>query len=280
MPPRIISFIIVAAWLSAISWLGYREWWPYWRADSPPPFTVELADEATPLIAHWSIWRGERKIGMAQTRMSVQRDDTVLLHSTIDNLDLTIVKVPRLATVQRVTREGQLLSITSTLQLLLTLDRTYEIKAGLEGTVRDGNLYAHSRVESPDFGKAEQDLDPITLASGSMLNPMQPVAHIKVYPGQHWTITNVDPLAEVFNASLKQFKLGSKLLASPPRKLIAEVSDKPQPLMFHDISIPCHLVSYRSDDLTGRTWVQESNGKVLRQEVKARGETLILQRED
>src|SRR5258708_1396773 len=54
MPPRNVVCVIVAFWLTATGYLAYREWWPWMRADSPPPFTVELADEATPQNAHWS----------------------------------------------------------------------------------------------------------------------------------------------------------------------------------------------------------------------------------
>jgi hypothetical protein len=295
MPPRLVVALIGAFWLASVGYLAYHEWWPWLRADSPPPFTVELADEAAPQSAQWSVLRGGQKIGAVTTRMSVRKDDTFELTSHVKNLDLSVsalgfaarVKVQRLVTVQHVTREGKLLDVESRLEMSIgALGQTFDLQARVEGDVRDGALHARCELESP-LCKMKQELEPVPLPSGGVLNPMQPVARLKVRPGQRWKITNVDPLGDAINASFRQL-LGQlqgatarfRANVSPPRVLLAEVLSEPQTMTFKGQPVSCLVIEYRSADVTGSTWVRESDGKVLKQEVTGFGETVTLLRED
>lgn len=296
MPPRIIVAVIVAFWFASTGYLAYREWWS-WRQTDAPPFTVELADEAAPQTAFWSIWRNDQKIGQAMTRMTCEKDDTVELLSSIDKLELTVtslgvsvqIAVPKLLTIQKVTRDGKLLSIDSRIQILLdALGQKFELNAHVNGVVRDGKLYAQSSIDWI-FGKSEYTLEPVVLESGSLLNPTQPHARMRVRPGQHWKITNVDPLFEAINISLLDViskNLGAangKLLGaqlSSPKAVLVEVDSEPRVLEHKNRQISCYIVNYGSDDLSGRTWVQVDDGKVLRQEASLFGDKLILRRED
>jgi hypothetical protein len=277
--------MIVAFWLVSTGWLAYREWWPWLRTDTSPPFTVELADEAAPQYAQWSIWRGDRKIGAASTTMSCRKDDTFELQSTIDHLEwleagAVKIIVPRLSTVQKVTRDGQLLSINSNLRLTVNAPgKDLEMQAGLEGMVKNGKLSARVWLESNPTGRMEQQLDLLPLESGSVINPLQPVAKLAVHPGQRWKITSVDPLEQAVGAALKQTPF-AKLVDAAPKVVLAEVLSEPQELMHQGIAIRCYLVEYRSKDFDGRTWVRVSDSKVLRQEVNGNGEKLTLLRED
>lgn len=298
MPPRVVAGLIVAFWLGTTGYLVYREWWPWFNADTAPPFTVDLADEAAPQYALWSIWRDDQQIGTAATSMTLQKNDTFELYSSVDNLKIEVnlplppVKVPftiaKLTTVQTVTREGRLRSVGS--NMLMSVDmfgRRLELRAEVAGVVRDGNLHARSSL---DFGgKSQYTLDPIPLESGSMLNPLQPVARVKVRPGQRWKITNVDPLAEALNASLRQLvakHLGGgpgdtlKVGAAAPKTLLAEVLSETKELDHKGTKVACHVIEYRSDDVTGTTWVRADDGKVLRQEITGFGEKMRLVRED
>lgn len=298
MPPRVVAGIIVAFWLATTGYLVYREWWPWLNADTAPPFTVDLADEAAPQYAQWSIWRGGEQIGSATTRMTLQKDDTFELYSTVDNLKIEVAlplppvkvffNVAKLTTTQMVTREGRLKSVQSNMHTWVdVLGRRLDLKAEVSGVVRDGHLHARSAI---DFGgRFEYTLDPIPLESGSMLNPLQPVARVKVRPGQRWRITNVDPLAEALNASLRQVvakHLGGgagatlKVGTSAPKTLLAQVLSETKELDHKGAKVACHVIEYRSDDVTGTTWVQADNGKVLRQEVSGPGEKMVLVRED
>jgi hypothetical protein len=281
MPPRIVVGFIIAFWLGAVGYLAYREWLPWLRADSAPPFTVELADEAAPQHARWSIWRGDQKIGNLTTRMTYLKDDSFELFSAIDNLEIrqfgVETKVSKLVTSQHVTREGQLRGLSSRLQLwIAAFGQKFEIVAIVDGEVRDGKLYARCALESP-LGGASRVLEPIALESGSMLNPLQPVARVKVRPGQRWKITNVDPLATAIEASFGQLRMGRAV--SPPKTLLAEVSEA-RILEHAGKKISCYVIEYRSDDAAGSSWVQVDDGKVLRQEVNWSGERMTLLRED
>lgn len=294
MPSRPVAVLIVAFWLASTGWLLYREWWPWLRADSPPPFTVELADEAAPQLAHWSIWRGDQRIGAANTRMVIQKDDTFELTSTIENLTLSILnieaKASRMVTVQRVNRKGELLAFSSNMRMSMNaFGLSPEMKTKIEGTVRDGKLHAQTSLEIDGAQFLDQPIDPIPLQSGSLLNPLQPVARLHARPGQHWKITHVDPFMEAFKASLRKMdqerKLGGIITRlvdkiSGPTVVLAEVLDETKTLTYQDKPTECYVIEYKSKDFNGRTWVRVSDGNVLLQEVSGNGENVSLRRED
>lgn len=279
MPPRIVTASIVGFWLFTLGWFAYREWLPWLRADSPPPFTVELVDEAAPLIAHWKIWRGDKMIGSLTTRMTAQKDDTFELYSSIENLAVSGFKVQKLTTVQKVTRTGQLLSFHSKLEIEGALGKQeFRVSARLEGNARDGKLFSRGRIESPLFGTLEQDLEAVPLESGSLFNPMQPLAKLDVRPGQTWKITNFDPMGEALKATARKFGLNFAL--TEPTTFLAQVRSEPVTLTHQNRQVKCHVIEYRSKEITGQTWAQVADGKVLRQEVTNASETLVLLRDD
>jgi hypothetical protein len=43
--------------------------------------------------------------------------------------------------------------------------------------------------------------------------------------------------------------------------------------------VPCRIIEYSGDEASGRTWVRESDGLVLQQEITIDGKNLILERE-
>jgi hypothetical protein len=132
-------------------------------------------------------------------------------------------------------------------------------------------------------GKIERQLDPLPLASGSALNPLQPVAKLHVYPGQRWKITSVDPLIQAISEASKQYGI-DKLIGSSPKVVMAHVLSEPQDQVHGGIAMRCYVIEYHieyhSDELEGRTWVRISDGKVLQQEMNGGGEKLTLLRED
>lgn len=295
MPSRPVAVLIVAFWLASTGWLLHREWWPWLRADSPPPFTIELADEAAPSVATWSIWRGEQNIGDATTRLIVQKDDTVELHSTINNLTLSLsglgeAKASRMTTLQRVTREGKLLTFASDMRIAIqVLNVKPEMRVKIEGSVRGGKLHAQTRLEIDGAEFIDQEIDPIPLESDSLLNPLQPLARMPALrPGKRWMITHVDPFAEAIKASLqqvikKQFRGNSSGLfdkMSGPTAVLAQVQDDTKTMTYQDKSVECYVIEYKSKDFNGRTWVRISDSQVLLQEVSGNGETVMLKREN
>ncbi len=66
MPPRGIIAGIVIFWIGMSGWLFFREFWPQLQPGQPPPFRIDLADEAQNNIPiRWSIfkdWPTKRRI--------------------------------------------------------------------------------------------------------------------------------------------------------------------------------------------------------------------------
>ena len=284
MPPRLAVVAIALFWLASMGWLAYRDWWPWWRADSPPPIAVELADEAAPQVAHWSLWRGDKKIGAAMTTLTCQKDDSIKLSSAITDLDLEMgalalkvqIKILNLTTDQYVSREGELRSLESKIDLRISVageNLSERFEARLAGTVQDGKL--HSKYSIAGF---EQVLDPIPLQSGSMLNPLQPMARIRVKAGQKWTITSVDPMQQILRAAIAKF--GVNLPLPKDEVVLATVLDDPQVLTHRDKPVSCFVIEYRSEKMSGATWVEVESGKVLRQEMTRNDDKMVLLRED
>ena len=46
MPARPLLLAILFFWVATTGWLFYKELWPHLRSGQPPPYTIDLADEA------------------------------------------------------------------------------------------------------------------------------------------------------------------------------------------------------------------------------------------
>jgi hypothetical protein len=75
-------------------------------------------------------------------------------------------------------------------------------------------------------------------------------------------------------------KLPAKLAGAAPKEVLVKVLAEPQIFTQGQMSIPCYVIDYHSDDISGRTLVQVSDGKVLLQEVSSLGDRVALKRED
>jgi hypothetical protein len=307
MPPRLLSLLIVAFWTATIGWLFYLDVWPQLRPGGPPPFSIDLADEATQAVNHrWTITRREPKgeeklLGYLETWMTYRgEDDSFELHSKVKRLDLVSadflgVEVADLNTSYRVTRDGRLISARTGVDLAVKLrpgDLTlYKMQAEVEGDVRDGELFAVCRFESGGE-QFEERLPPVAAPHGNVLNPLQPVNRLRgLRPGQHWQLPLVDPLADAMRAGVRTLltrkvsgEVGrfaqTMLDRAPhgPRVLVAEVGDEPVMCEYNNGRHPCWLIEYRGDELAARTWVRVEDGLVLRQEATQQDETLALHR--
>src|SRR2546428_9143554 len=90
MPARSLVLAITLFWIATTGWLFHRELWPRLRPGQPPPYTIDLADEAVrkgPKIP-WSVFRGNKKVGVVQTWIRYREwDDTFELYSDAARLD-------------------------------------------------------------------------------------------------------------------------------------------------------------------------------------------------
>ncbi len=291
MPPRYVSLAVVVFWLATMGWLVYRDIWPSLRPGQPPPFAIDLADEAQLHAARirWVIIKvsdgQETKIGRARTWVSYRAaDDTFELHNETEKLTLgglvLSVQMRHMKSMYRVRPDGSLREMTVNLDANVRAAlSSLDIKASVAGEVREGQFFAHGVLEAAGWGKHELDLQPVQVSPhGTVLNPLHPVNRITgLQMGQQWRMPLVDPLADAVYAQLAEklpaFKPG-------PKFLNATVLDKPQSLVYEGKPVDCLVIEYRGDDeLAAKTWVRRSDGLVLRQEASGFGDRVILQRE-
>src|SRR5260370_40827114 len=68
MPPRWLTLSIFALWIFMTGWLFVRDYWPQLQPGQPPPFRIDLADEAQNNIpVRWSIFKDGKGRGYART---------------------------------------------------------------------------------------------------------------------------------------------------------------------------------------------------------------------
>ncbi len=154
----------------------------------------------------------------------------------------------------------------------------------LSGEVHDNFCYARVTVSQevnewvdlfpllkPFTAFFEREMKPVPMPKrATMLNPLEPVHKLaKVRKGQHWRIPMVDPMSVFWERS-------SRL-----QYLNAEVLQETEWIKWgaHKDPVPCLVIKYQGDDVSGHTWVQEEDGLVVGQEITQHGDTLRLMRD-
>jgi hypothetical protein len=318
MPSRPVTAIIVLFWLGTLGWFGFREVWPKIRPGEAPPFVIDLADEATsqvafaneklrPADALWQIYRGDEKIGKAQTRLLYRAsDDTFELQTRV--IELVLIKklffvsdkdllIPEMINSYRLSRAGELQGIEMTGTMVIgkmekgkIIRNDASADAEFTATVRNGRMYWTGKITIPDSGldPIEPIIDPVPAPQGIFLNPMHPVPRVKgLRPGRRWQMPVVDPLAHLVGPVMQavQLKINPKSKPIPfpvpagPKTLAAEVLSEPTTVVIDGHEHECFVIEYRSDDQTFRTYVRRSDGNVLRQESQAPGGRFVIQRQ-
>jgi hypothetical protein len=296
MPSRTLTLAIVAFWLATVGWFVARDVWPHWRPGEPPPIVIELADEALRQMVpiRWTFLRNWTKVGTIRTSLDYhESDDTFELNAFSQELTLAGVGPVELLARDyddriRVTREGELRGMTTDVKLVLKgVGSELSGRARIEAVLRNGWLERRFRLEAGLLGKFEPELEPAEPFRGSVLNPMHPIPRITgLRPGRHWRQPLTDPRSEIVKAALSRWFGNGPAAPAPdaaPAVLLAQVLPEPQTLEWDMLTHSCLIIEYRGDlqgdEFTARTWVRRSDGSVLRQEVEAHGEKLVLQRE-
>lgn len=306
MPPRIVSATIVLVWVAAIAWLIRTDYLPRWFADGAPPFAIELADEAVPQVAYWSLNRNGKEIGRQQTTIAYQADDTFEMTTAMSNVKLKIplpltsmeVQIPSLKTVMRLTRKGDLIRFRSVGSIKTSgAIGNLEFAAEMEGLVEGDELACKAGIGF-ELPVPMEPLEPVKLSSRQVLSPMQPVVRIRgLQPGRTWTISEVDPLGQAIAQASKQFLkkalgnsfpkgglpfgLGGEVTDSKPKTLLAQVLEDTEMLPDGAGESACHVIRYSDGNVVvGQTWVRVSDGRVMQQQAQRFGETLTLIRDN
>jgi hypothetical protein len=308
MPPRSVTLAILAFWLATLGWFCHHELWPRLRPGQKPPYTIDLAQEVSGSGGprRWEIFYNGVTIGTANTWVGHRReDDTYELYTKCWFHKFTFpVNVPlvgrlgeldvqTMESMYRVTRDGDLREVDADVVAAFRSpparehrgadgeaearrpDPAAAIKGHVEGVVTDGTFAPLWRVESPLVGRQELHSDPVEVATGhSMLSPLQPWNRLlNVQEDKRWQIRLFDPLMDSVGTLLP----GSARAVSV-RELEAGVLQGAQDLTWHGAEVPCLVIEYRGDDITGRTYVRKSDGLVLRQEMTRQDHRLALER--
>jgi len=295
MPSRRVVVLIVVFWFVTTGFVVYRDIWPLLFASGPPPFTMDLEDEATQFRAiDWTVLHGEKKIGRLHTRMThVDADDSFLFTHRYVQLQFDFsgvrIMIPDLINTTRMTRSGELRAQTMDGKFLVQIanrDGSYtqlvDAHAQVSGHVELGQFVGHCNLESSVF-KIQSKLDPVSVRDGHALNPLQPLNRIaNLRPRQQWVVQEINPIDEALGALLKKQFSDSGINVPDQRKelLIAEVASSPQVLQWGNEDVPCWVIEYRGGEVRAKTWVRVSDARVLRQEATLKGERIALQREE
>lgn len=297
MPPRLVVAAIVVGWLAAMGWLAHAKWLPWLRPADEPAFVVEVADEVAPEHFSWTVYRKDKKIGSADTRFAPRKDGlfdmtTHFRDLQVDYGSLVQFKIPSFTSTRRVTRQGELVSL--------------EAKGILQATSPLGEIKTDSaitgRVEGDQFvgtcdldyggGKSTFPLDPIKLVSKNAFSPLQPgQKYPPLRPGQTWRASNIDPVSDAVEGAGRQIATrllneafqGKSPIGLPkferPAELLAVVQSDTDTIAHNGKTYTCRVIVFEATGVKARVWVDVSDGRVVRQEVTGRGETLVLQRE-
>lgn len=307
MPSRLGIVLIILFWLGTTSLLFYREVVPRYFSDGPPPFRIDLADEATQAVpAIWTITRNDKSIGTISTYMKyVEVDDTFWFHSDYRSLELNFqqmsIKLPVVDNSIRVSRAGELREQTLFGNLELHIGGIWIASAviDLQAKVRDDQLVGTVKFDTSIVPAIVEDLEPVPVIKGQVLNPLMPVGRLQdVRPGRRWVIRETNPLQDsiaiLVKQTAQQAKLPSTLIgnlgsSSTGRELIAEVRSRPENLVRKSLSAdsaidtmdsyPCWVIDYRAENFSATTWVHIKDGRVLRQEATGFGDTIRFERE-
>jgi hypothetical protein len=297
-----MSLGIVLLWLATTGWFIHRELWPLFFPNDAPPFVIDLGDEITSQFsgpnrrsdALWLIQRNDEGIGYAESRLRyVKENDSFEMETRIKKLNLkgfVRVEITEMISAYQVNRHGELLGLRlsgrMTLHLLgLVLSGSMD----LTGEVKDGKLYRAGVLDLPGLGKIQPKFDVIEAPRGSFLNPMHPVPKVRVRPGHRWRMPILDPLSDalepILQAIVEQVRPEQpidlkKLLPARPSFLDAEVLSELVTIDYYKYNekVTCYVIEFRSEGRIARTYVRETDGAVMRQEVFSQGEKIALVR--
>jgi hypothetical protein len=289
MPSRSAVAVILAFWLATSGFVAYRDVWPRLFASGPPPVAIELADEARQNVpAKWTLYRNGQKVGRLTTLMKyLDAEDAFQFTYRYTELKLeqagVTLEVSEAVSDVHITRDSTLKSESLAGKVKVSvLGLAGQGTVDVRGVVANGLLTGRAELKS-DLGTFAGDLDPVPVKRGEQpLNPLQPVNRLHVRGGMQWAVFESNPLHDaVFDLLQKEVPgVGSLYQKKAKESLVAAVDSSPQVLSWQGQDVPCWVIEYRRAEPVARVWVRTSDGKVLRQEVSEKGESVTFERED
>ena len=285
MPSRWVCLTIVLFWLGFNGYLLYHDLLPRLLPGRPPPFTIDLVEEAQTRrpTTDWSVLRDDEPVFRARTAVANPAHDVFELTSEFtpigkaDPPPIHRILVKRMASRYRVNSAGDLLGLAVTIegspenQLLQFVAKSFTVK--IDGTVEAGKLASRVKLELPDR-EVSLDLPAVTLPQGgSVLLPLHPVNRIRgLRGGDSWTMQVFDPLEAALGAMLK--------MNVEARLVRARVTEAAEPFTWNRRQgVECLVIHYEGDGLKAKTWVGKERGQVLCQEVHFDNQRLLMYRD-
>src|SRR5262245_31082585 len=150
MPPRPLSLAIVLFWLGTTGYLFWHDLWPQLQPGQPPPFTIDLVEEAQtrrPQIL-WTVHQNGERVLKARTSVGHPARGVFELAADLTpyhggpGASMFGLRVRRLKSRCRVTPDGRLLGLAfhleATPELLALLKRAPgDFTADIDGAVED-----------------------------------------------------------------------------------------------------------------------------------------------
>lgn len=273
MPSPRVCLAIVLFWLGFNGYLLYHDLLPRLLPGQPPPYTVDLVEEAQTRrpATDWTVLKDGEPVFRARTAVTNPEHDVFELTSEFTPLKdappapLHHILVRRMASRYRVNSAGDLLGLAVTIEgspeaeLLRLVANTFTVR--IDGAVSGGVLSSRLNLALPG---REIDLTlPAVQAprGGSVLLPLHPVNRLRgLRPGQSWTLHVLDPLEAALGAFQKT--------GVEPRLVRARVVEAPEPFTRgRRREVECLIVHYEGDGLKASTRVGKERGQVLCQEV-------------
>jgi hypothetical protein len=286
MPPRWLCVGIVLFWLSATGWMAWRDLLPRLLPDQPPPYAIELVEEARTNRAYisWVVLKDDEKVARARTHVEHPSRDVFELVAQIKPeqrgrlFPVNGILVRTLDSSYRVDPSGNLLGLSVRVKgrmdpdhLHLKLLRPFlegavpELVLRIDGKVTDGEMTPRLQGEIPGSPLAARklkfDLPTVSVPrGGAVLLPLHPVNRLRgLRPNQTWRMRVLDPLAD----SLDTFRGKGE----GPRILRAQVRAREEPLEHgKHAGTSCLVIDYEGDDMKPCTWVAARTGLVMAQE--------------
>jgi hypothetical protein len=287
MPPRWLAVFIALFWLTTSAAFFWREYWPYLEPGAPPPFAIDLVDEARNAVpVRWDVLHNDRVIMVATTNIDHDaKEECFILRAEFKPVGKREA-VPRtfglalqhMTSSYHVNPEGKLLGLEATAEgnylppfSLGKPPGPIEGMAKLQGVVKNGRFTGDYAVTVEGVPVKSESFSVSVSSQGSVLVPLHPVNHIRgLRPGQTWRVPVADPIADLFAALTG--------IHDDPIDLQATVLAEPRSLEWNNQSCECLVIEYTGEDIIARTWVWRNDDLVLRQEFTKSGDTMILQR--
>jgi hypothetical protein len=288
MPPRWVSAVIIAGWIAAVGWLFRVEIWPSLEPGAPPPYTIDLVDEAQTekVPIRWIVSHNDEKVMVARTSVEHRgRENDFTLRAIYEPRNLqgvelnegSLVKITmrHMISAYRVTPEGQLLGVEAEIDLDAEV---FRCTVRISGEVHGGEFAPNLEVQLPGRQLARK-LQPVRVSSqGSVVMPLHPVNRINgLRLGESWRVPVFDPVSD----SLTTIGGGDGRV----RFLRARIRPQVEIMNWNRADVRCLVIDYQEesafqdDRITAETWVSAEDGRVLKQVAKLSDGKWVMERE-